>query len=67
MGPKLSWDPQIPFYLVSFGRAGPGQVSPLGLCAAPRKSGDADTGSNNLCMSPVVYKGVPVREVGQVH
>lgn len=43
----------MPFYLISFGRARPRQVSPLGICAAPRVSGDVNT-DDNFCISPVV-------------
>lgn len=73
--------PQCPVSSGKLGRAGSGPMSPLGLCATPGEAGDANTDNNNSCMSPVVHsrkilshplshlilRGIPMREVGQVH
>lgn len=43
------------FFSGKFQRVGPKQVSPLGVCTAPREADDASVDDNNFCMSPVVY------------
>ena len=52
--PKLPWDLQMLFFSGKLQRAGPRQVSPLGVRTASREAGDASA-DNNFCMSPLVY------------